>query len=87
VGAIVLYIGAVIRNPWSRRHRTISVRDINLTKNKSIELGLYQDNSILGFGFGITAGKRDHPGFNFDVNILGYTVDFQFYDHRHYHQD
>lgn len=80
----MLYIGFGLRNPWSRRHRQVKEWTTKVSTHKAIEFGIYQDNSIIGFGFGIIAGKRDHVGFHFDIQLLGYNFDFMLYDDRHY---
>jgi hypothetical protein len=81
---MMLYIGFALRNPWVRRHQQVKEWIIAVSENKTMELGVYKDNSIIGVGFGITAGKRDHPGFNFDIQLAGYNLDFIFYDNRSY---
>lgn len=80
----MLYIGFALRNPFSRRHQIVLDKTISVSKNKSIEIGLYKNNNIFEFGFGITGFKQDHAGFHFDVGLLGYNVDFIFYDNRHH---
>lgn len=80
----MLFIGLNIRNPWSRRWSAIRTRAFSVTKNKSIELGLYKTNSIIGVGFNIDSFYYDHAGFSFDVSVFGYEFDFQFYDNRHF---
>jgi len=80
----MLYIGFSIRNPWSRRFSPIGVKAYSVTKNKSVELGLYKTSSLLGFGFNIDSFYYDHAGFSFDIDLLGYQFDFEFYDNRHH---
>lgn len=81
----MIYIGFVIRNPWLNRYRTIKEWSFKVSQHKSIDFCIYKDNSIIGCAIDITAGlKRDHAGFHFDVQLLGYNIDFIFYDNRHY---
>lgn len=80
----MIYIGFAIRNPFQQLHRMVKDWVIPVTKNKTIEVGLYRTNAIVGGSFGITGFKQDHVGFNFDIDLLGYTLDFIFYDNRHY---
>jgi hypothetical protein len=80
----MIYIGFAIRNPFQQLHRMIKDWVIPVSKNKTIEIGLYRNNSIIGGSFGITGFKQDHAGFNFDIDLLGYNLDFIFYDNRHY---
>lgn len=79
----MLYLGFALRNPFNQRFQSVWTKVINLTKNKTIEVGLYKNNSIVGGSFGITGFKQDHKGFNFDLELLGYNFDFIFYDNRH----
>ncbi len=80
----MLYLGFAVRNPFSRRHEILRDYVFSITKNKTIELGFYKNNSIIGASFGITGYMRDHRGFHFDIELLGYQLDFIFYDNRHY---
>ena len=82
----MLYIGFVIRNPFSRRHEMVTTKAVRVSKNKSFESGIYRNNSIIGGSFGITSVKQDHAGFSFDIELLGWNLDFVFYDHRHYYE-
>lgn len=81
----MIFIGFALRNPWSRgRFQTIKERVVVVTTNKSIEFGIYKNDCIIEFGFGITRFKQDHAGFHFDIGVFGYHFDFTFYDNRHY---
>ena len=80
----MLYIGFVIRNPWSKRFAPVGVKAYSVTKNKSIELGIYKTSGLLGFGFNIDSYYFDHAGFSLDLELFGYQFDFHFYDNRHY---
>lgn len=80
----MLYIGFVIRNPWSKRFVPVGVKSYSVTKNKSIELGFYKTSGLLGFSFNIDSFHFDHAGFSFDLELFGYQFDFEFYDNRHY---
>lgn len=80
----MIYIGFALRNPWSKqKFRQLKEKVVAVSKNKTIEIGLYRNDSILGFSFGITA-RRDHAGFSWDIDLLGYQIDFIFYDNRHW---
>lgn len=80
----MLYIGLAIRNPWSSRHVMITDKVISISKNKTVEIGIYKNNCIFEFSFGVTGIKQNHAGFNFDIGLFGYNLDFIFYDNRHY---
>ena len=57
-----------------------------LSENKTIDLSVLRTNCILGFGFDITH-RQDHAGFNINVTVLGYDVDVNFYDKRHWDKE
>ena len=82
----MIYIGFAIRNPFQQLHRMLKDWVIPVSKNKTIEIGFYRNNAIIGGSFGITGFKQDHAGFNFDIELLGYNLDFIFYDNRHYNE-
>lgn len=82
----MLYLSFSLRNPWSNVHRMIYNRFWKVSKNKTIEVGLYRNSCILEFSFGITNFKQDHAGFSFDIGLLGYNLDLTFYDNRHYNE-
>jgi hypothetical protein len=44
---------------------------------------LYRTNGIVGFGFSITGFQQDHRGVGFDLDLLGWNLDFTWYDNRH----
>jgi len=79
----MIYIGFVLRNPFTQRFNIVKDWVINVSKNFTIEVGIYKTNAIIGGSFGITGLKQDHRGFNFDLELLGYQLDFIFYDNRH----
>jgi hypothetical protein len=58
-------------------------RDYNLTENKSLELGVYKSNAIIGFTFSWMF-RQSHAGLNFDIELLGWQFSFNQYDHRHW---
>lgn len=80
----MIYLSFALRNPFSNRFTPLWTKDIKVSKNKTIEVGVYKTNAILGGSFGVTGLYQDHKGFNFDIELLGYRFDFNFYDNRHY---
>lgn len=80
----MIFIGFALRNPWSRRHHIVVDRCFPVSKNKTVEVTLYENNDIIGFSFTLTVGKRDHKGFSFELALLGYNIECMFYDNRHY---
>lgn len=80
----MIHCSFAISNPWATRFDAIKVFCCAVTTNKSLEIGLYKTTAIIGASVDITVGKRDHKGFRFGIDLLGYMVDINFYDNRHY---
>lgn len=80
----MIFIGFALRNPFRQRHEHVRNWVWPVTKNKTIEFGVYRNNSIIGGSFGITGFRQNHAGFHFDLELLGWNLDFIFYDNRHY---
>lgn len=80
----MIYLSFSLRNPWwARKHACLKDFVIEVNKNKTIELGFYKNDSIIGGGFSFTV-KQSHAGFTWDLELLGYLIDFVFYDNRHW---
>lgn len=79
----MIYIGFALRNPFSQRFDVIKEFNFSVTKNKSLEIGFYKGNALIGFHFNITGFKQDHKGFDLDLELLGYNFTVMFYDNRH----
>ena len=82
----MIYIGFAIRNPFTQTFRLLKEWIITVSKNKTVEIGVYRNNSIIGASFSITGFKQDHSGFSFDIELFGCHLDFVFYDNRHYNE-
>lgn len=80
----MFYLGFAIRNPFMQRFDAIWGKVVKVSKNKTIEIGLYKTNEIIGTSFTVTGFKQDHKGFSFDLGLFGYNFDFQFLDNRHH---
>lgn len=80
----MIFLGLALRNPWINRYQLVAERVIAVSKNKTVEMCLYQTSCIFECSFGITGFKQDHAGFSFDIGLLGHTFDFNFYDNRHH---
>lgn len=58
-----------------------------LTKNKSVEIQPSFHSGLNWGSLGINfeySQKCDHAGFNFDLNLIWFTLCIHFYDHRHW---
>lgn len=82
----MIHIEFNLHNPWSERWQNIKVFHKAITKNKSIELQFMKTNDIIGFVFSFTT-RRDHAGLNTNLALFGYSIQFNFYDHRHWNYE
>lgn len=79
----MIHLAFALRNPWSRRHEIAAEKVITVSTNKTIEVALYKNSCLVEFSFTITGFSQDHVGFSADIGLVGYNVDFTFYDNRH----
>lgn len=72
-----------IVNPFSNKFSGLFIKHGRLTKVKSWELNVYRTNVIflVAFDFSI---KRDHAGGKFRIGVVGFEIEFQIYDARHW---
>jgi hypothetical protein len=81
----MIYVGFSLKNPfWEDRFQNIWNRCWKIFKNKNLEIEFYKHSSLLGFSVNFNPIARDHGGFRFDIELLGYTFDFNLYDSRHW---
>jgi hypothetical protein len=81
----MIFVGFSLNNPfWENRFQNIWNRYWKVSKNKNLEIEFYKHSSILGFSFTLAPVARDHAGILFNFDLLGYTVDFNWYDSRHW---
>jgi hypothetical protein len=73
-----------IRNPLSDEFENLWCRAYGTPfKNKSIELEVTKDFTLISFRFNWTI-RQSHAGLDLEVGLLGYCVHVQFYDNRHW---
>jgi len=61
-----------------------------LTANKALELVIskcYRDWYIFNLDISLALKGHDHAGFNFYFALLGYKIEFNIYDVRHWNYD
>jgi hypothetical protein len=80
----MIYIGLNIYNPlWKYRFKNFWHRCWYVSKNKNLEIEIYKHSNLVGFSLSL-APFRDHAGFDFCLDLLGYSFSFNFYDTRHW---
>lgn len=82
----MIYFGFNIANPWCKRWENTWNYIANPFKHKYLELELFKDNTILSFSFR-WAIRESHAGVMIDIGLLGYSVNFNFYDNRHWNSE
>ena len=80
----MIYFSLGIQNPFSNRFEIIkSYNGSAILNNKHWEFNIYKTSDIVGINFDITH-RRDHAGFSIQLNLLGYSIAYVFYDIRHW---
>lgn len=74
-----------ILNPlWDKRFANLYCSaGSTFVPNKYWELEILKSNELIGFNFSITS-RQDHAGLAVTVAVLGYSINFKLYDHRHW---
>ena len=71
-------------NPFSDRFKTVFEKSGTIwMPHKFWEFNVYKDNSIIRLTFEFTI-RTDHAGFVLDLALLGWSIEFRFYDSRHW---
>ena len=80
----MISVNFAIRNPFSQRFKNLWHYACETPfKHKFIETEVYADSSLLSIRFDLTA-RQSHAGVNFEIGVLGYCFQFNFYDNRHW---
>jgi hypothetical protein len=73
-----------LANPWSNRFKNVWNRAYDTPfKHKFLELEVLKDASIVSFMFRLST-RQSHGGLMFEIGLLGYSFNFNFYDNRHW---
>ena len=77
-----------ITNPFiTEKFYNLFCTDMQLTGNKSLEVEvLFYSKDLLKLQFSWTI-NTDHAGVNIAFGIFGYSLNINFYDHRHWDED
>ncbi len=79
----MIYYSFRIRNPYSDRFQHAVTKQGIVTQNKAWEFNVYRTATVLAVRVELTM-RRDHAGLRLEVGVLGYDVEFQIYDVRHW---
>lgn len=75
-----------LQNPFCRRWATVFYKGILIGANKSVELQVEKDSTIVIFGLQITT-RRDHAGIDLTVGLFGYSAMLSCHDTRHWNSE
>jgi len=76
-----------LENPWWNRFANIkSWAGKTPFKNKFWEVQVMRSDDIVAFDLRITT-RTDHAGVDLWLGLLGYAVNLQFYDNRHWNTE
>lgn len=77
-----------IRIPGSNRFRNIRCWHgiVPKCQHKFWEIHIYQGSDVVDIFLRLT-GKQDHAGLNTGIGLLGYNIELNVYDSRHWNTD
>lgn len=73
-------------NPYSNKFEHAVTKSGILTQNKAWEFNIYRTATIFSNRLELTM-NRDHAGLRLEIGLLGYEVEFQIYDVRHWNYE
>lgn len=79
----MINISLSLNNPFSRRWETIYYKGGLLSKNKSCEVQVFKDNTIVSVDVRLTF-RTDHAGIELEFGFLGYSIRASINDNRHW---
>jgi len=79
----MLHVGFKLYNPFSNRFSTLWYYNGFITKHKSFEIQLVKTNYIFEVAVDATT-QKDHAGVNLDLSLLGYSLNLNVHDIRHW---
>lgn len=72
-----------LSNPFCKRWVTVFYKEKILANNKSAEIQVVKDATVIIFGFRFST-RCDHAGVNLDIGLFGYSVMVSYNDTRHW---
>jgi hypothetical protein len=81
----MIYFNINIRNPywWKRFENVKCWSGLTPINYKCWEVQITKCDNLFRFVFDITT-HQDHAGIKLELALLGYEIDFTFYDNRHW---
>ncbi len=76
-----------VENPWWDRFENIyAAHGATLFKHKFWEVQVMKSDDIIAVDLRITT-RQDHAGIDLWLGLLGYAINLQIYDHRHWNHE
>jgi hypothetical protein len=83
----MIHLSFNLSNPFSNRFGGVYEKfGKTWMPHKFWEFNIYKDNSIFKGSFKFSI-REDHAGFEFDFGLLGWSVEYRFYDSRHWNYE
>lgn len=79
----MIYFAFNFTNPFLNRFDVCYENSIKVSKNKTLEIEIIKDNTFLSFYFR-WAIRESHAGICFDFGLMGYSIELDFHDDRHW---
>ena len=73
-----------LSNPFSNRYSVVYDKTGKTwNPHKFWDLSICKRSSIIGFTFDFTT-RQDHAGFSLEIELFGWSIEYRFYDNRHW---
>jgi len=81
-------ITLMLHNPFAKEllHNNL-FNKVRSYGNKVVELNLYRTATLLTFDMSLWLRGDHRPEFYFSLGLLGFNIEFSFYDKRHFSEE
>ena len=78
----MIYVSLILSNPFCKNWKILKTKNFSIFKFKNLEFNFYKTSHIICFEFEIRC-NCNHEGIRLSLGLLGYNIEFDFYDSRH----
>ena len=80
----MIFLSLSLSNPFSNRYSVVYDKTGKTwNPHKFWDLSICKRSSIIGFTFDFTM-RQDHAGFSLEIELFGWSIEYRFYDNRHW---
>lgn len=80
----MIFLSLSLSNPFSNRYSVVYHKTGKTwNPHKFWDLSICKRSSIIGFTFDFTT-REDHAGFSLEIELFGWSIEYRFYDNRHW---